>query len=90
MALNKKLGSGFDLEERLQGVENVDDLTSTRTLTSTPTYTPTSKENKTKRLYATVKPSTFQKLDAYARAHEDSVNNLVNDILERFIEREGL
>lgn len=78
MALNKNAGSGFDMEERLRGV------------TLTPTLTSTSKENKTKRLYATVKPSTFMKLDAYATKNEDSVNNLVNTILEGFIKDKGL
>lgn len=78
MALDKsKSGFGFDMEERLKKV------TSTSTSASAPAA-PT-KENKTKRLYATVKPSTFQKLDAYATRQGDSVNNLVNTILEDFI-----
>lgn len=86
MALdNKKSGFGFDMDERLKGAGKMDDVTPTSTLTSTPM-----KENKTKRLYATVKPSTFAKLEAYAARKGDSVNNLVNELLEAFIEKEGL
>ena len=80
MALdNSKSGFGFDMEERLKKV------TSTQTLTSTSTSTPM-RENRSRRLYATVKPSTFEKLETYAAERGDKVNNVVNKIIEDFFE----
>lgn len=77
MALdNSKSGFGFDMEERLKKVPPA--------LTSTSTSTPM-KENRSRRLYATVKPSTFEELERIAAHRDTSVNNLVNEILENYV-----
>lgn len=77
MALNEKgTKFGLDMEERLKKVAS----TSTLTSASTPM-----KENRSRRLYATVKPSTFEALERIAAHRDTSVNNLVNEILENYV-----
>ena len=95
MALdNKKTPFGFDMEEKFKKVS-----TGTHTATDTDTHTHTDthtdavmppEEFKTKRLYLLAKPSVHQKLDRYAKAHNDSFNNLVHTLMEEFIEKNGL
>lgn len=48
------------------------------------------KENKTKRMFLLARPSVYEKLENYAKAHDDSVNNLVHTLMEEFIEKKGL
>lgn len=48
------------------------------------------KENKTKRMYLLVKPSSFDKLSKYAEENEDSLNNLIQTLMDQFIEEKGL
>lgn len=48
------------------------------------------KENKTKRMYLLVKPSSFEKLSKYAEENGDSLNNLIQTLMDRFIEEKGL
>ena len=79
MALNNK--SGFDLEDRLGKTTQ----TPTSTLTSTPI-----RENRSKRLYATIQPSMFDKLDRHAAARGRSLNDLVNAVLEDYIRENKL
>lgn len=105
MALNsKKPAFGFSLEETLnRGPQNVDAGTPTHTDADTHTHThthtdahahthvyPDIKENKTKRLHLLTKPSVHGKLEAYAKANGDTLNNLVNRLMEEFIEENGL
>ena len=81
MALNKK--SGFDLEDRLGKNQTVQ--TQTSTLTSTPIV-----ENRSKRLYATIQPSMYDKLDRHAAATGRSLNELVNAVLKDYIRENKL
>ncbi len=48
------------------------------------------KENKTKRMYLLVKPSSFDKLSKYAEDNGDSLNNLIQTLMDEFIEENGL
>ena len=87
MALdNKKSGFGFDLEERLKKPVRPADAD---TYTHTDTYTD-GKENKDKRTYGLVKQSVFDKVTAYAKAHDTSYNAIVCELLDEFIEKKGL
>ena len=79
MALNQK--SGFDLEDRL----GKNQTTQASTLTSTPI-----RENRSKRLYATIQPTMFDKLDRHAAARGRSLNDLVNEVLEDYIRENKL
>ena len=85
MALdNKKTGFGFDLEERIKKpVKHTDAYTHTDTYTD-------SKENKTKRTYGLVQQSVFDKVTAYAKAHDTSFNAIVCELLEEFITKNKL
>ena len=48
------------------------------------------KENKTKRMYLLVKPSSFEKLGKYAEENGDSLNNLIQTLMDEFIEEKRL
>jgi predicted HicB family RNase H-like nuclease len=48
------------------------------------------KENKTKRMYLLVKPSSFDKLSKYAEDNGDSLNNLIQTLMDQFIEEKDL
>ena len=96
MALNSnKSGFGFDMEERLRGKQIPTD-THTYPHTHTDTHedadTDTEKETLSKRVYFLVKPSTHKKLKDYVKSHRDydSMNGIINELLERFIEEKGL
>ena len=95
MALdNKKTGFGFDMEEKFRKVTTGTDA-HTDTAADTDTHTHTDvivqpEETKTKRLYLLAKPSVHRKIDQYAKAHNDSFNNLVHTLMEEFIEKNGL
>lgn len=93
MALNKKSGFGFDLEEKFKNVGSVDEVSpaDTDAYTHTDTHTHTDvKETRSKRLYLLAKPSVHKKLDDYAKAHGNTFNNLIHELMEEFIERKGL
>ena len=91
MALNTdKSAFGLDVTGRLKRPQNT---TTAHTDTDTQAYedAPTpKKENKSKRMFLLAKPSVYEKLDKYAKAHNDSVNNLVHTLMEEFIEKKGL
>lgn len=102
MALNTdKSAFGLDVTGRLKRPKNP--TTTTHTATDADAYTDTDayldvyedapapkKENKSKRMFLLAKPSVYEKLDKYAKAHNDSVNNLVHTLMEEFIEKKGL
>lgn len=104
MALNTdKSAFGLDVTGRLKRPQNTTAVTNTaantNAYTDTDAYayldthedTPTpKKENKSKRMFLLAKPSVYEKLDNYAKAHNDSVNNLVHTLMEEFIEKKGL
>ena len=100
MALNTdKSAFGLDVTGRLKRTQNTTVGTHTATDADTHTYTDTDayedapapkKENKSKRMFLLAKPSVYEKLDKYAKAHNDSVNNLVHTLMEEFIEKKGL
>ena len=64
-----------------------DDLkpTSTPTHTHTDTHTPVMKERKTRRVQLLMKESTVDALDAYAKKHDTSRNDIIQNLVEDFI-----
>ena len=101
MALNTdKSAFGLDVTGRLKRPKttpHTDADADTTTAAYTDVYadvyedTPAPKrENKSKRMFLLAKPSVYEKLDKYAKAHNDSVNNLVHTLMEEFIEKKGL
>lgn len=92
MALNpKKAAFALDMEERLNR-PHADAHTHTdgHTDADTHAHTYTDIETKSKRLYLLAKPSVHEKLDRYAKAHNDSFNNLVHTLMEQFIKDNNL
>lgn len=90
MALNKK-GSGFglDLEAKFKNVNA--DTAYTDADTDTDKYADAvKKETRSKRSYLLVKPSVREKIDRYAAENGDTFNNIVNTLLEDFVEKHGL
>lgn len=86
MALDKKSSFGFDMEEKFSRV-----TTDTDTHTHTDTHTDTEvKETKSKRTYGMIEPSKYAKIVAYAKANDTSYNDIVNTLLDEFMERNGL
>lgn len=83
MALNDKGKFGVNLEDSFNKKKK-------DTHTDTHAYTYTDIETKSKRLYLLAKPSVHEKLDRYAKAHNDSFNNLVHQLMEQFIEDNNL
>lgn len=66
-----------------------DDLkpTSTPTHTHTDTHTPVMKERKTRRVQLLMKESTVDALDAYAKKHDTSRNDIIQNLVEDFIKK---
>lgn len=64
-----------------------DDLkpTHTPTHTHTDTHTPVLKERKTRRVQLLMKESTVDMLDAYAKKHDTSRNDIIQNLVEDFI-----
>ena len=91
MALdNKKSAFGFDLEERLKKTGAAGTHTHTDTHTYTDADADAKVENKTKRTYGLVQQSVFDKVTDYAKANNTSFNAIVCDLLDEFIEKNGL
>ena len=63
--------------------------THTHTHTDTPTYTdvptPTQKERKTRRVQLLLKESTVNELDNYAKIHDTSRNDIIQNLIEEFL-----
>ena len=68
-----------------------DDLTPTSTSTHTDTHehththTPLVKERKTRRVQLLMKESTVDALDAYAKTHDTSRNDIIQNLVEDFL-----
>ena len=92
MALDKKGGFGLDLEAQFKNAPRVDDVkpVDTHTHTDTDTHTAVVQENKTKRTYGLVTPTAYKKLSAYAKANQTTYNAIVCDLIDKFIEENGL
>ena len=71
-----------------QGTPKQENDKPTHTYTHTDTYT--DKETKKKRTNGLVKQSVFDKVSAYADATGTSYNAIVCDLLDKFIEENGL
>lgn len=63
--------------------------TSTSTHTHTDTHTPVMKERKTRRVQLLMKESTVDALDAYAKKHDTSRNDIIQNLVEEFIKNNG-
>ena len=67
------------------------DLKPTPTHTHTPTHTdthehtPVMKERKTRRVQLLMKESTVDALDAYAKTHDTSRNDIIQNLVEDFL-----
>lgn len=63
--------------------------TSTHTHTDTHehTHTPVMKERKTRRVQLLMKESTVGALDAYAKTHDTSRNDIIQNLVEDFIKK---
>ena len=103
MALNKKGGFGLDLEDKFKDVESLDNVkpadkhTDTHTdapadaATDTHTDTQTVEiEYRSRRTYGKVRPSVYEKIEKYGKARGRSVNDIVCELMDEFIERHGL
>lgn len=56
----------------------------------THTDTPIVKERKTRRVQLLMKESTVDQLDAYAKTHDTSRNDIIQNLVEEFLRKEGL
>ena len=66
--------------------------TSTPTHTHNPVYTdaPVVKERKTRRVQLLMKESTVDALDAYAKTHDTSRNDIIQGLVEEFCKKNAL
>ena len=55
--------------------------------THTHTHTPVMKERKTRRVQLLMKESTVDALDAYAKTHDTSRNDIIQNLVEDFIKK---
>lgn len=87
MALDKKSSFGFDIDERLKKPVQ----TTTHTDTDAYAYTDTDAEElKTKRMYLLVRPSVAEKITKAAKAQKTSANDLIHQLMERYIQENDL
>lgn len=63
------------------------DLKPTPTHTHTDTHTPVVKERKTRRVQLLLKESSVDALDAYAKKHDTSRNDIIQNLVEDFINK---
>lgn len=59
--------------------------THTPTHTDTHEHTPVMKERKTRRVQLLMKESTVDALDAYAKTHDTSRNDIIQNLVENFL-----
>lgn len=89
--------SAFGLEDRFkkQPKKNEYQSTDTHTDTDTPTYTPAHarnpkrKERKNERLQLSVTPSTKERFAKYAADNDTSMNEIVQCLIDKFLEESG-
>ena len=79
------MAKNLQRESKFPGL--MDDLkpVSTHTSTHTHTDTPVVKERKTRRVQLLMKESTVDTLDAYAKKHDTSRNDIIQNLVEEFI-----
>lgn len=86
MALDgKKSGFKFDIEGRVKRSVQAD----TDTVQHEHTYTDTDAEppeNRSKRAYLLFRPSVWEWLTKYGKAHHRSNNDIINELVEKFME----
>lgn len=70
-------------ESKFSGL--MENLKPTHTHTDTPTHTPIIKERKTRRVQLLMKESTVDALDAYAKVHDTSRNDIIQNLVEEFL-----
>ena len=61
--------------------------THTDTHTHDDTHTPVMKERKTRRVQLLMKESTVDALDTYAKKHDTSRNDIIQNLVEDFIKK---
>ena len=61
--------------------------TPTHTDTHEYTHTPTVRERKNRRVQLLMKESTVDALDAYAKTHDTSRNDIIQNLVEDFIKK---
>lgn len=89
MALNDKK-SGFKLEDRLPKAKQYESTdTDTETYTRAYARNPNRKERKKERLQLSVTPSTKERFAQYAADNDTSMNELVQCLIDRFLEESG-
>ena len=64
--------------------------THTDVSTPTPTPTPVVKERKTRRVQLLMKESSVQSLDDYAKLHDTSRNDIIQNLVEDFLNKNGV
>ena len=91
MAKNVQKGSRFGALDDLTPTTQPHTSTHTHTHTDTPTDVPTQqpapivKERKTRRVQLLLKESSVQALDDYAKLHDTSRNDIIQNLVEKFI-----
>ena len=77
------MAKNIQKESKFPGL--MQDLKPTHTHEYTHTPTPVQKERKTKRVQLLMKPSTVDQLDAYAKIHDTSRNDIIQNLVEEFL-----
>ena len=68
----------------------MDGLKPTHTPTHTHNQAPVVKERKTRRVQLLMKESTVDALDAYAKTHDTSRNDIIQGLVEEFCKKNAL
>ena len=79
------MAKNIQRESKFPGL--MQDLTTPSTSTHTDTHTPVMKERKTRRVQLLMKESTVDALDAYAKKHDTSRNDIIQNLVEDFIKK---
>ena len=77
--------SGSRFPDLMGNVKSTPTHTDTHEYTHTPT--PVMKERKTRRVQLLMKESTVYALDAYAKTHDTSRNDIIQNLVEDFIKK---
>lgn len=80
------MAKNIQKESKFPGL--MQDLKPTHTHEYTHTPTPVAKERKTKRVQLLLKPSTVDQLDAYAKINDTSRNDIIQNLVEEFLNKE--
>ena len=67
--------------------DGIEPQTHTHTDTHTHTQIPVAKERKTRRVQLLLKESTVNSLDNYAKIHDTSRNDIIQKLVEDFLDR---